>query len=144
MRNIIKSLPAARLNAIYGTLQRLRVEVAIPESPVLTGYLRSRWKVVRKGLNEAALRNDTRYLPDANRTSRRPGFFQKIVASVPRLARQEVDKIKFTQRGDVVTATYRSTAAVDAARVPYPYPTRIPRPRHYSGSAKGPITISIS
>ena len=143
IRNIAKSLPTARLNAIYGSLQRLRVEVAIPESPVLTGYLRSRWKVVPKGPNVVALRNDTRYLPDANRTSRRPGFLQKIFRAYPSLARQEARNIRFIKQGRDVVARYRSVAAVSAARVPYPYPTRIPRPRHYTGSARAPIHITV-
>lgn len=141
--NVGRTLPTAVLNSAYGSLQRLKVEHAWQFTPVLTGFLRSRWQVKKTGLSSGALTNDAYYVYVANQTSTRPGYLQRINRRLPPLLLTEFQKIKAVRTSSGYAALYRSTAAFGALQAPTP-PVFKPTFTRQLGTAKGPISVRMT
>ena len=79
--------------ALRGAGARL-VKEAVPRTPILTGFMRSRWRS-RPLSDGARVENDAFYLPWVNRVIH-PGFADDIAGLAPRLMREELARVRIT------------------------------------------------
>ena len=96
LKGIEGSLPGAVMKAMLGTAQRLVEEVALPLTPVDTGFMRSRWSISAPNLatNTVTVSNDTYYLPFVNQWFH-PGFAEEIADHTPGILAAEIRNLGF-------------------------------------------------
>lgn len=95
LNSIEESLHPAVEKVIEGTAVQV-LSNAQRSTPVLTGFMRSRWRNDKRGDMHWSVSNDTWYLPKVNQASRHLGFADKIAEEAADILTDNLKRLHFS------------------------------------------------